>query len=82
MKVKMRAAKMKKGEKRRRSPARKRKENHVIRRKAKSIAKGRRGISQARKVKMNLKKEMLMSSGKRPGLKRRKTNSKKLIMAL
>ena len=33
MKVKMRVAKMKKGEKRRRSPARKRKENHVIRRK-------------------------------------------------
>ena len=33
MKVKMRAAKMKKGEKRKRSPARKRKENHVIRRK-------------------------------------------------
>ena len=29
----MRAAKMKKGEKRRRGPARKRKENHVIRRK-------------------------------------------------
>ena len=29
----MRAAKMKKGEKRKRSPARKRKENHVIRRK-------------------------------------------------
>ena len=33
MKVKMRAVKMKKGENRRRSPARKRKENHVIRRK-------------------------------------------------